>query len=85
MYMMQWSRPDTFNKGHGLARHMTAPREAHVHALKTLLKYVTHTKGRGLVIVPRDMWSTGYKFTIHGRSDLDYTTNLDYRRSMSGG
>ncbi len=30
MYMMQWSRPDTFNALHGLARHMTVPREAHV-------------------------------------------------------
>ena len=40
---------------------MTVPREAHVRALKTLLKYITHTKDRGLVIAPRDLWSTGYK------------------------
>jgi hypothetical protein len=48
---------------------MTAPREAHVHALATLLRYVTHTRHRGLVIAPRDMWSAIYKFKIHGRSD----------------
>ena len=30
MYMMQWSHPETFNAVRGLARHMTAPREAHV-------------------------------------------------------
>ncbi len=30
MYMMQWSRPDTFNAVHGLASRMTVPREAHV-------------------------------------------------------
>jgi len=30
MLMMQWSRPDIFNAVHGLARHMTASREAHV-------------------------------------------------------
>jgi hypothetical protein len=51
----------------------------------TLLKYVTHTKERGLVIAPRDLWSTGYKFKIHGRSDSDYATNPDDRRSVSGG
>ena len=45
---------------------MTAPREAHVRALMTLLKYVTHTKEIGLVIALRDMWSTGFKFKIHG-------------------
>jgi hypothetical protein len=49
MFMMQWSRPDIFNAVQGLARHMTAPREAHAHALMTLLKYVTHTNERGLV------------------------------------
>jgi len=46
MFMMQWSRPDIFNAVQGLARNMTAPREAHVHALMTLLKYVTHTHMR---------------------------------------
>ena len=44
MFMMQWSCPDIFNAVRGLARHMTAPREAHVRALMTLMKYVTHTK-----------------------------------------
>ena len=44
MFMMQWLPPDIFNAVQGLARHMTAPREAHVHALMTLLKYIMHTK-----------------------------------------
>ncbi len=35
MFMMQWSWPDIFNAVQGLARHMTASREAHVHALST--------------------------------------------------
>ena len=38
-----------------------------------------------MVIAPSDLWSTGYKFKIHGRSDLDYATNPDDRRSISGG
>jgi hypothetical protein len=38
---------------------MTAPREAHVRALMTLLKYVTHTKERGLVIAPRVLMEHG--------------------------
>ena len=63
---------------------MTAPREAHVHALTTLMKYIMHTKHRGLVISPKDMWSAGYKFKLHGRSDSDYTTNPDDRSSISG-
>ena len=56
MFVMQWLLPDIFNAVQGLARHMTAPREAHVHALTTLLKYIIHTRHRGLLIAPRDMW-----------------------------
>ena len=55
MFMMQWSRPDIFNAVHRLARHMTVPREAHVRALKTLIKYVMHTEHQGLKITPKDM------------------------------
>ena len=66
MSIMQCSCLDIFNALQGLARNMTAPREAHVRAMMTLLKYVMHTKERGLVIALRDMWRTGYKFKIHG-------------------
>ena len=32
-----------------------------------------------------DMWRVGYKFRIHGRSDSNYATNPDDRRSILGG
>ena len=64
---------------------MTAPREAHVCALMTLIKYVTHTRHQGLLIVPKDMWRADYKFKIHGRSDSHYATHPDDCRSISGG
>ena len=54
MYMMQWSRPDTFNAVHRLARHLPAPREAHVQALMTLIRYVISTENRGLVLAPKE-------------------------------
>ena len=54
MYMMQWSCSDIFNAMHGLAGHITAPREAHVRALMTLIKYVVSTKNRALVLMPKD-------------------------------
>jgi hypothetical protein len=66
MFMMQWLCPNIFNAVRGLARHVTAPREAHVRALMTLLKYVTHTtekrsdSAKGLMehgIQVQDTWS----------------------------
>ena len=66
---MQWSGPDTFNAVHGLARHMTAPREAHVRALMTLIRYMISNRDRGLVLAPKEIWSLEHKFKVHGRSD----------------
>jgi hypothetical protein len=85
MYMMQWSHPDTFNAVRRLAWYMTAPREAPFQALMTLIRYVISTENRRLVLAPKEKWSPEYKFTIHGRSDLDCATNTDDHRSISGG
>ena len=91
MFMMQWSRPDIYNAVRGLARHMSAPREAHVKAMGTAMKYVVATRNRGLVLAPDTVWDGGksfnetFAFRIHGRSDSDYAANTDDRRSVSGG
>ena len=85
MYMMHWSCPDTFHAVRRLGRHMTAPREAHVRAHMTLIRYVISTENRGLVLTPKEKWSPKYKFKIHGRSDSDYATNPDDCSSISGG
>ncbi len=45
---------------------------------------MSHTQNSRLNDFPNG-WGTGYKFKIHGRSDSDYATNPDDRRSISGG
>jgi len=69
MFMMQWSRPDIYNAVRGLARHMSAPREAHVKAMGTAMKYVMATRNRGLVLAPDTVWDGGKSFnrnTVNG-------------------
>jgi hypothetical protein len=87
MYKMQWSRPDIYNATRDCARHMSAPNESHMKALKHLMKYVVGTADRGLVLFPDRMWTdcSEFKFKIRGRSDSDYAANKDDRRSISGG
>ena len=46
---------------------------------------MTHAKNSGLVLAPKDPWSTGYLFKIHGRSDSNYVTNSYDHRSILGG
>jgi hypothetical protein len=70
---------------HGLARHMTVPREAHVRALMMLTKYVVSTAKGGLLLAPKEKWSIRHKFKVHSRSDSDYPMNSSNRRSISGG
>ena len=83
MYMLQRSCPDIFNTVRRLARHMTVPREAHVQALMTLIRYVVSTVNRGLVLASKEMGSPEYKFKVHGQSDSDYAMNPDDCRSIS--
>jgi len=86
MYMAQWSRPEIQNAVRSLARQMQEPRIAHVSALYRLMKYMLATPARGLVLNPDGVWdgSKNFVFVIHGRSDSDYASNTDDRRSISG-
>jgi hypothetical protein len=52
MHMMQYSRPDTYSEVHDLARHMTSAPQVHLNAMLRLMKYVSDTKERGLVLNP---------------------------------
>ena len=86
MFMEQWSRPDIYNATRNCARHMSAPRLAHEKALQHLMRYVVSTPERGLVLTPNRVWdgSKDFEFEIHGRSDSDYATNPDDRKSCTG-
>ena len=64
---------------------MTAPREAHVRALMTLIRYIISTRERGLVLVPKEVWSPEHKFKICRRSDSDYAMDPNDHRSIFGG
>ena len=62
---------------------MTLPREALVQALMMLIKYMVSTEKRGLLLLPKEKWSTDHKFKVYGQSDSDYMTNPEDCRSIS--
>ena len=84
LYMTQWSRPDMANAVRNLARQMSNPNEAHVKALYRAIRYIVSTPNRGLEITPSRPWDGKSKLVIRGRSDSDYATNPDDRRSVTG-
>lgn len=86
MYMTQWSRPEVQNATRSCARMMQKPREVHEPALERLAQYIISTPERGLVLHPTRKWdgSRKFKFVIGGRTDSNYASNIDDRRSVTG-
>jgi hypothetical protein len=86
MYKTQWSRPDVQNATRACARMMQKPQQIHMPALVRLAHYIVSTPERGLVLHPNRKWdgSKHFKFRIGARSDSNYASNTDDRRSVTG-
>jgi len=86
MHMMQYSRPDTYNAVHNLARHVTKVTQVHYDAMLRMMKYVDDTSDRGLVLNPMRKWDGNkeHEFIISGRSDSDYAKDAQTQKSISG-
>ena len=86
IHMMAWSRPDICNAVRDAARHMQSANSFHVKAMHKIMSYCTRTPHRGITLNPVGKWDgkKGYKFKIGGRSDSDYATDPESRRSVSG-
>jgi hypothetical protein len=60
--------------------------KAHMQALYRVLRYCVATPKRGLLLKPKGHWdgNPNYEWTIRGRSDATYASNLENRRSVTG-
>jgi hypothetical protein len=58
----------------------------HMDSIKHLVWYMVGTPNRGLVLAPKQVWSgdMSFEFRISGRSDSDYASCKDDRRSVTG-
>jgi hypothetical protein len=83
---MQWSRPEISNAVREVVRHMSSASETHVEAAHRIMQYCRDTPNRGLTLTPTEKWNGNkiFKFTINGRSDSNYASNPDDRRSVTG-
>jgi len=68
MHMMQYSWTDMYHAVRDLARHMTSVTQVHLNAMLRLMKYVSDTKERGLVLNPTRSWdgTKDHEFIISG-------------------
>ena len=73
------SQPDILQSVCLMARYQADPREAHMVAVKRILRYVKGTVNFGLWYVKSE------SFTLMAYSDIDWAGCMDDRRSTSGG
>ena len=87
LHMTRWSRPEVQNAVRELARHGSAPCEAHVKAMHRAMEHCMATPERGWMLKPERKWDgkdKSFKFRVHGMADSDYAKCPVTRRSVSG-
>ena len=87
LHMMRWSRPEIWNAVRETSRRMSKANPAHMKAALRLMKYCVDTPNRGWVLKPSRKWDgkdKNFKFRIRGKSDSNYATCKETRRSITG-
>ena len=87
LFLMRYSRPDILNAVRELSKFMSDGATInHRDMMRQTMNYVIHTKNRGLCLNPvMDVINPKVDgFKIRGRSDSNYATNVETRKSVSG-
>ena len=87
LHMMRWSRPEIWNAVRETSRRMQIASRAHLAAMLRIMKYCIMTKDDGWVLKPSRKWDgkdKSFKFNIRGKSDSNYATCKETRRSVTG-
>ena len=87
LFLMRYSRPDILNAVRELSKWMSDGATIdHMKVMKQTMNYVVHTKERGLCLAPEMTVKDPQNdlFILKGRSDSNYATNVETRKSVSG-
>ena len=81
---MHWSRLEIYSAVRDLSHHIGAVTENHSKVMHRVMRYVAGTPSKGWKLKPDLKWDGKYKsfkFSIRGRSHLDYAAcNISMRR-----
>jgi hypothetical protein len=87
LFMVMWSRPDLANAVREASRRVKESTAKHRAYLNRIMTYVIQTPNRGWFLKPSRKWNPKdktFKFRLRGRSDSNYGTDIETRRSVSG-
>ena len=88
MHLMRWSKPEILNSVRELSRFFAGASVAHVKAMHQVMSYCVKTKSSGRMLKPdckcNESELKDFKFRIKGRSDSNYASDPESRRSVTG-
>ncbi len=87
LHMMRWSRPEIWNATREVSRRMQIANPAHFKAMLRDMKYCVNTPNRGWTLKPNRTWDgkdKSFEFIITAKSDSNYATCKETRRSVTG-
>jgi hypothetical protein len=87
LHLMRWSRPDIWNSTREASRRMQKANKAHEKQAYRTMKYCVDTKNRGWKLKPTRKWNgrdKEFEFILRGKSDSNYATCTETRRSVTG-
>jgi hypothetical protein len=88
MHMMKRTGNDVLNRVRELSRFMADPTSHHLKRMYRVMNYIRQTAVFGNYIKPSMMWDgkdQRTEFVVAGRSDAEYASDPETRRSVSGG
>jgi Reverse transcriptase (RNA-dependent DNA polymerase) len=87
LHLTRWSRPDIRMAVQSLTRFGGRAGDKHLKAMHTVMQYCINTQYRGRKIKPNRLYQ-GDESTVHfkvaGRSDSDFASDEETRRSITG-
>ena len=86
IHLSKWTRAEISNAIRETARHMQKASQLHVDVMHRIMQYCRDMPNKGLILKPNATWdgSLDFEFEVTGRSDSNYATDPETRRSVSG-
>jgi hypothetical protein len=86
LYLIQWLRPEIGNSVRELSKFAAKPQISHQLAMESVMDFCVSYEDVGWTLKPTGIWNENEENEVNivGVSDLDYSKDIETRRSVTG-